>query len=349
MPDAVAAWAGGTVAVGFLQYDSAGAAAAWWSAGGHTWSLAFVGERDQVGAMGSLVALSDRLVAMGWAGTPVCTAPGAGESCAPFPVRTWTSRDGRSWTQGPALGVFAGASIAGIAAGQGRIVAVGDTGFDHPAIWTSTDGTTWTREALPAATFAQAHFGVVTAFTGGFVVAGGVGGSRPAGGGVAPNVASPPGIWVSADGRSWQRATLTGTANAGQVETLAAGADGLLAVGPTPSGYTPAVWTSGDGRTWARLSDPSVLPGGSIASDGRRMIAQVYGSGDRVTFSASSDGTIWQPLADAGATAGMPRWPGQPNPTISSVRVTAGGLIVLSFDGRDGSSPIWLVPAVVGP
>ena len=79
------------------------------------------------------------------------------------------------------------------------------------------------------------------------------------------------------------------------------------------------------------------------------MIAQVYGSGDRVSFSVSSDGTTWQPLADTGATAAMPRWPGQPNPTISSVRVTAGGLIVLGFDGRDGSSPIWIVPAVVGP
>ena len=50
------------------------------------------------------------------------------------------------------------------------------------------------------------------------------------------------------------------------------------------------------------------------------MIAQVYGSGDRVSFSVSSDGTTWQPLADTGATAAMPRWPGQPNPTISSVR-----------------------------
>ena len=348
-PDDVVAWAGGFVAVGFLRYGSGGAPAAWWSADGRSWTRTFTGPTRQVASMRWLMALPDRLVAIGTAGTQVCTGPGAGETRAPSPVRTWTSRDGRSWTQGPALGVFAGASIAGIAAGQGRIVAVGDTGFDHPAIWTSADGTTWTREALPAGTFGQAHFGVITLFAGGFVVAGGVGGIRPSNGGVAPSVASPPAIWVSADGRSWQRAILSGTTNAGQVETLAAGTAGLLAVGPTPSGYTAAVWTSVDGQTWSRLSDQRVLPGGSIASDGRRMIAQVYGSGDRVSFSASSDGTTWQPLVDTGATASMPRWPGQPNPTISAVRVTAGGLIVLGFDGRDGSSPIWIVPAVVGP
>ncbi len=348
-PDDVVAWAGGYVAAGFLQYDGGDAPAAWWSADGRSWTRAVAGHTQPAASMRWLAALGDRLVAIGTGGAPVCTAPGPGETCAPLPVLTWTSPDGRTWTEGPSAATFGGATIAAVAAGHGRIVAVGDTGFDHPAIWTSTDGTTWTREALPAATFAQAHPGAVVAFAGGFVLAGGVGGVQPPSGGVVPNVLSSPAIWVSADGLSWRRANLADPANAGQVVTLVAGADGLLAVGPTPTGYTAAVWTSGDGRTWTRLSDPNVLPGGSIASDGRHMIAQVYVSDDRVSFSASSDGTTWQPLADTGATATMPRWPGPQNPTISAVRVTPSGLIVLGSDGRDGSSPIWVAPAVVGP
>ena len=79
------------------------------------------------------------------------------------------------------------------------------------------------------------------------------------------------------------------------------------------------------------------------------MIAEVYVTGDQVAFSASGDGRTWQPLTDLGTTNEKPRWPGQANPIISSVRVTSDGLIVLGFDGRDGGAPIWIVAAVLAP
>ncbi len=346
----VAAWNGGYVAVGALQYGNqpVDAPAAWWSADGRSWTLGYVGPREEVVSMGQLVALPGRLVSVGMAGTPVCTAPGAGQTCQPLPVATWTSTDGRDWVRGPSVPTLAGAAIVGLVVHDGLAIAVGDTGWSHPGIWTSTDGTTWTRESLPAAAFAQAHFGELAAFAGGLVVGGGVGGAPPSGGIIA-NILSTPAIWTSADGLTWQRASLGDTSNAGQVQRLAAGSGGLVAVGPTPTGITSAVWTSSDGKDWNRLSDPSVLPGGSIVSDGTTMVAQVYATGDRVTFSVSTDGTTWRPLADSGATDSMPRWPGPAVPTISSVRVTAQGLIVLGWNGSDGTSPIWIVPAMSSP
>ena len=348
-PGDVIAWDGGYVAVGSLQYGSQpiDAPAAWWSSDGRSWTLGYVGPREETASMGRLVALPRRLVALGTAGKQMCTAPGAGQTCQPLPVATWTSTDGRSWVRGPSVPSLAGASIVGLAVHDGRAIAVGDTGWTHPGVWSSTDGTTWTREPLPASAFAQAHFGELAAFAGGLVVGGGVGGTPPSGGIIA-NILSAPAVWTSADGLTWQRASLGDTANAGQVEVLAAGSGGLVAVGPTPTGITSAVWTSVDGRTWSRLSDPSVLPGG-IVSDGTTMVAQVYVTGDRVTFSVSTDGTTWRPLGDSGATDSMPRWPGPAVPTISSVRVTAQGLIVLGWDGSDGTSPIWIVPAISSP
>jgi hypothetical protein len=79
------------------------------------------------------------------------------------------------------------------------------------------------------------------------------------------------------------------------------------------------------------------------------MIAQVYETGDQVGFSLSTDGVRWRQLTDLGLAALEPRWPGAAGPTLSGLRVTPDGLIVLGQDSSNGSSLIWVVPAVSAP
>ncbi|MGH2467324.1 MAG: hypothetical protein ACRDGL_06300, partial [Candidatus Limnocylindrales bacterium] len=136
--------------------------AIWQSADGTTWTRLAPGGGVFAGAQHvTLVATSRGLVAWGPVGQPVCTAPGAGQTCGPAPVMIWSSPDGTTWTRTPEASPFAGATIRSMAGGPAGLVVVGDTGFDGPAIWGSADGTAWQRLPLPASIFGQAHFETV--------------------------------------------------------------------------------------------------------------------------------------------------------------------------------------------
>ena len=181
----------------------------------------------------------------------------------PQPVAIWTSADGQAWHGRAAPRTFKGATIAAVAAGPDGIVAVGDTGWDHPAIWFSADGVSWRRESLPAAMFGHAEFWGLTLFRGRWVLTGATDPRRPTccTGNSAKGLKAA--AWFSADGRSWQRASVESPAQ----ETI--GFPFATSGGLASGGYRRN-WVSADGSDWQ--SGPTDPDFGPVASDGERIV-----------------------------------------------------------------------------
>ncbi|HEX5826175.1 MAG TPA: hypothetical protein VFY23_01530 [Candidatus Limnocylindrales bacterium] len=231
-----------------------------------------------------------------------------------------TSPDGRRWTRvkggidpDPFSTPGAPASAVDVARSGSRWVAVGTAGGDGPCaswcepdrglVWSSRNGSTWTR-APRQASLDGASLTSVVRFGGRWVAAGSKGldaaawtsrdgrtwtrvGKRAfarradwAAGGVSDLITfgglvvaagtdggqddSLARAWWSADGVTWHRATMD-HATGGQVFALADAGSELLAVGPS-AGCTGGVWASIDGQSW------------SCVGSGRRM--QKFGPWD---------------------------------------------------------------------
>jgi hypothetical protein len=191
--------------------DGSGQVAFWRSTDGTTWTPLSGGQVTFADAqVNSVVATPSGLVAWGTLGQPACTGQGEGQvTCAPTPVMLWTSPDGSNWARITDTSMFAGATIQTITGGPHGLVAVGDTGWDHPAIWVSDSGATWRRLVLPSAVFAAAHFSDVRASAAGYVLAGGTGTQQASvTGGPLSTVTVVAAGWWSPDGRTWTKATV---------------------------------------------------------------------------------------------------------------------------------------------
>jgi hypothetical protein len=152
-------------------------------------------------------------------------------------------------------------------------------------------------------------------------------------------------VWVSGDGLSWTRvaqdAAAFGSDSAIWIHDVARGGPGLVAVGTewnggwTKEGAYPhaAVWVSPDGLDWSRVPHDDTVFGGTAeagmltmwsvdASDDLVVAAGYSGRLNRQAIWASSDGTNWDRLDDAGAAST------NKNP-LSSVTV-AGDRVVLA-------------------
>jgi len=176
----------------------------------------------------------------------------------------WASTDGLSWAM---LGELPGADgdvVNDITTGGPGYVAVGwDGTAGAGAVWTSPDGATWTA-ITDASVFNGNGLGhdinAVTDGPHGLVAVGGVGGPLFATGPfilASAQAAGQAAVWTSPDGRTWHKVPDEASFAQGEMDDVAAGGPGYVAVsrgaecgGPCPGTAGPLVWTSVDGRTW---------------------------------------------------------------------------------------------------
>jgi len=159
-----------------------------------------------------------------------------------------------------------GGSVQSIAKGDDGYVAVGGAA-EHRSldgyrargkVWTSPDGSAWTRLADKDVPFNRSFLAAVRFFNGRFVAAGYA---------YDKDFVRHTAVWTSTDGKQWDRVD-EGAFAAVPVQraaTLAAGGLGLVLVATTrdPQGSGDlAVWTSGDGLNWIQApADPAALGG----------------------------------------------------------------------------------------
>lgn len=274
----------------------------------------------------------------------------------------WTSADGTTWSRVPHdESVFGGTgaqSMLSVTVGGPGLVAVGAVGWDSAAhkdgdaaVWTSVDGTTWSRVPHDEAVFGGTGVQTMESVTAGGpgFVAVGEDESRP----WPPRSSSPPpdrvstqsaAIWTSVDGVTWSRVphdeSLFGGASA---ESVTAGGPGLVAVGD--DGQSAVVWTSVDGITWSRVPHDDAIFGGEPLT--RMRVVTVGGPGlvavgeegwheggpDGVeAIWTSIDGITWTRVPDDEATFD--------GSGLSGFAAWGSGLIAVG--GNDREAAVWI-------
>ena len=339
-------------ATGQVQVGTSRETAFWDSVDGLNWTELSREDRAFAGAGPlSLVTTTSGLLAWGQDGQPVCSAPGAGQTCGPVPQAIWTSPDGVAWTRviGPAD--LSGAMISSIAAGPSGLVAVGETASGTASVWISPSGARWQRESL-GSVFAGARLFSARAAGPGFVIGGGTGSRQFSGTGSPPaTVPATAAAWWSADGQHWTQGTVERPASGGAyVSDIYVGEDGLVAVGSATGGKEAAAWTSTDGQTWIPISaavggvasPPTggpVLPSYGITDDGAHLVATSSGDHNAIAWWSSTDGRHWQRLAETGGTATGPVFEGdvaQADRWLGRSLVVRDGVLVI---GRSVGDP----------
>jgi hypothetical protein len=183
------------------------------------------------------------------------------------------SKDGLTWIRhgedDPDLNLGA-ILMYGVTEGGPGYVAVGmgcedDTApcAAYPTVWTSIDGTEWTRSGPDPVVFGESGAMLdVIETQHGLLAAGTIGSDGPDGA-----YLSAPAVWLSQDGLTWERVldgepTDVSTISPG-INALTEGPDGrVLAVGEimaTDGTLMAGVWMSNDGRTWEHVNDPALV------------------------------------------------------------------------------------------
>ncbi|MFC4119998.1 serine/threonine-protein kinase [Nonomuraea zeae] len=224
--------------------------------------------------------------------------------------------------------------VARLAAADGRYVVVGAAAEDA-AIWTGTDGRTWSRirDRKLEGPYRQ-ELSDVTHGRAGWLAAGSTGNSPSS---------TRPLLLASADGRTWRRIQAPGPPPDGDSQpvqvaySVAAGSSGYVIAGSEAGidGAEPVVWVTADLRTLTRSEDlPASGSGvriGDVAATASGYVA-VGGSGSP----ARRDAVLW--VSSDGA-----RWTARPWPRPSGVesaeltqvvatgdRITAAGAALVS-------------------
>ena len=301
-------------------------AAVWTSPDGITWTRVphdpevFGGDGDQ--EMVSVAAAGPGLVAVGYRFDEP-ELPGAFASI-------WTSPDGHSWSPVPYdPRYFTGerGNMSDVVAGGPGVVAVGSDG--SAAVWTSGDGLVWSRVPDNPSVFGPSVMSSVVAGGPGLVAVGqspfDAGTQSNDGVTLTHNAGSSHGIvWTSVDGFEWSRVLHDEAVFGGapgehcRMEDLAAGNDGLIAVGAcelftvdgedglVAHGDRTVIWTSADGYVWSRVPDemlfppdPEIDPDQSAYWDLLPIDGGLLAIGPNATWS-SSDGHTWTRIADHG-------------------------------------------------
>lgn len=341
---AVTAGGPGLVAVGWDV--STRSAAVWTSTEGSDWSRvphdeeAFGGRGDQW-----MFGVS--------AGGPGLVAVGAEASGFDRRSAVWTSPDGISWSRVPHdEAVFGGdvwATMNGVVGGGPGLVAVGYSGRpdQDAAVWTSTDGLSWTRVPADDANLGGAGNQEMRS-----VIVGGPGLVAVGREISAEDFESDATVWTSVDGVAWTRIAddALGGDDDQEMFDLVAGGPGLVAVGLdwyTESPPDAAVWTSADGTSWSRVPHDAGIFGGpsyqqmmSVTTAGSGLVAVGLGvlepgSGYEAAVWVSADGISWSPVAYDDTVFG-----GEGDQVMNSVVSIGSTLVAVGsggpIDGLDG-------------
>jgi hypothetical protein len=210
----------------------------------------------------------------------------------------WVSSDGLDWRRvfDPALGGFGQQRIYSIDVGEHGLVAAGSNYWPNQfglfnmdaRVWFSEDGLSWSYIDDPM--FGGPGWQFISA------VAAGPEGYVAAGTDILgrPGVDNDVGVWVSADGITWNRVA-EDTFDIPRVQRVSAmihGPEGFVGVGydTLASGSRiPAVWLSADGITWTQIDDPA------FTEPGHRWMNTVTTGGPGLV-AAGADGT--RPVGD---------------------------------------------------
>jgi hypothetical protein len=183
----------------------------------------------------------------------------------------WWSRNLTSWTRATEMGITSGSDqVRAVAADAHELMAVGSAG-GRPAVWTTSDGQTWTTIVLDLPPGASAAVLQQVAIDGDHVVA--LGQETKAGESVPFAEFSPDG------GASWQNAPFGSARPGTAVTALAAGSGGFTAATQSggPGQQAAQIWTSATGSSWA-ATQVSGLSGG-----GAHEVAALVSSGSGVS------------------------------------------------------------------
>jgi hypothetical protein len=255
------------------------------------------------------VVVADRLIVIGWeaqanavaawsgrlvrdvpaaGGTPALGEPSAAQSSGASPSATGTvtpptppaSTDTLSWHQLESREVFEDPvmdlSLSGAVEFGPDLIGFGSAGASA-GLWRSTDANHWQRLPVPPA-MRGAWIRAATTFRGRLVAIGAI---------ASPDGTATPTAWTSADGTSWTRARAASDWQGVELIDIAAGPDGLVAVGRRETEQGAGAWTSSDGSTWTPLPPTSGLPFGFGFMEIR---AVAYGEGVFVAVGRSDEG-----------------------------------------------------------
>jgi hypothetical protein len=248
-PSALTAWQSGFVAVGSEDFDGNTKPVVWNTSDGLRWRRISLSSGTATMAwMDGVAVAAEDLVAVGTRWFDESHSDGA----------VWWSRDARTWHRvRDKQHTFAGSELAGVVAGGPGFVAFGvfsSAGHHQVGIWSSPDGSVWTRTTNGDVTFRDATITRMIARGPGLVAIGlrDLGPSK-----IFNRLRTVAGIWVSSDGRGWQRVSDPGALGkrAGErVNAAVAAGPWLVAVGSERHG-APGLWSSRDGRHWQRAND----------------------------------------------------------------------------------------------
>lgn len=225
--------------------------------------------------------------------------------------------------------------MSSVTVGGPGLVAVGQAGsaVAKAAVWTSTDGLTWSRVPGHEEIFAEAPMHSVTAGGPGLVAVGVAFG----------DATDSSAVWTSADGLTWSRVPHDEAVFGGAVMTsVTAGGPGLVAVGwdghPHGAESNAVVWTSVDGFTWSRVPHDEAVFGNvtgawmwSVAAAGPGLVA-VGSSTDGAAVWTSVDGFTWSRIPHDEVIFG--------DAEMMSVTAWGPGVVAVGWDGHRGGEDI---------
>lgn len=279
-------------------------------------------------------------------------AVGATHDCVDCGPSVWLSSNGVEWTRtftDPNEGFIRAAAV-----GAHGIIAVGETSTESGAstatMWTSPDGTSWTRGELPGG---QQAYDVASGGPG-YVAVGSV--DRIEGDTIYDDAV----VWTSTDGSVWSRieddADLFKNA---WVTTIVTTPDGLAAFGLAPVSFevdedgirwyehTLGVWTSVDGVDWTQqdIGDLGDLDGGVWWA----AVLDAVSAGDSILIAAenglwlSTDLTEWQQVASVFARSVTPTG----SSFFAALQNELDGVPILQSDDATSWIPITDDPSIL--